>query len=95
MGEDFPVPAGQRDSSYIVPDKGTMGQAQNLATGWARPEFWQLAMEQTRKGQDFDSLSRPGPGRGSEEKKKRKKLQFLKKKIDNFLQFFYNFLTIM
>ena len=92
MGEDFPVPAGQRDSSYIVPDKGTMGQAQNLATGWARPEFWQLAMEQTRTGQDFDSLSRAGTW--VRRKKEEKKITIFEKKnwqfFTIFLQFFYN-----
>ena len=37
-------------------DKGTTGQAQNLATGWDETE------------QEFDSLSRPVPGRPAGQK---------------------------
>ena len=90
----------------LFQDKGTMGQGQNLFTGWAG--FWHFVLGRTRigrnfdilpwdkPGRDFDSLSRPilqYPGTATGQKEKKRQRIFEKKKILKIFDFFWCFLT--
>ena len=64
MGRDFLGPWDKRTEVPLLSrDKGTTGQAQNLATARNRLEQDFDILPQNGPGRDFDSLSHPGISR--------------------------------